>query len=128
MIPPTGVLHPNRSTVVCAQNMLNDTLGWLNGIDNLQVSSGSIAGVAAFVRTSHESRPNVPNVQYFIRPLIMSDYETVPPGLQASTYVPSCYYNGIMFGPHLLDMKSRGNVDLLIFYTMDAFNDAIGLF
>lgn len=88
--------------------MTEDAIGWLNSHLTVLSGTGSLLGVAAFVKTSREPRLHVPDVQYFIRTTVLDDYTRVPNNFQPINYVPTAYYDALFFGPHLLNMKSRG--------------------
>ncbi|XP_031786569.1 glucose dehydrogenase [FAD, quinone]-like [Nasonia vitripennis] len=110
--PLIGVIHPSRSTVKTPEEITNDAIGWLNSYTTALSGTGSLLGVAAFVKTSREPRPDVPDVQYFIRTTVLEDYMKVANNFQPINYLPTAYYNAISFGPHLLNTKSRGFVRL----------------
>ncbi|OXU31834.1 hypothetical protein TSAR_008283 [Trichomalopsis sarcophagae] len=90
-----------------AERMQNDFAYWLSTHEG-PMSNVGYTSVVAFHQTSHETRPGVPNIEYFAAGILA---ET---SFQFSDFlfIPWAYYNVIGVAAILLTPKSRGYIKL----------------
>lgn len=105
------IVARNTSTLRDIDTIEHDTLQWLYNRTGPQSAIGSL-GCSAFVRTSFESDPNMPDIQYTFDGTNVDDFAIDPAGSRESAVTPSAYYNGMNIKVVLLNPQSRGDVRL----------------
>lgn len=105
------VILLNKSNLPKYEIIQDDSLRWLKSHNGpLEALGPSRAG--AFVKTSHEKRTGLPDVQYIFNPVIYSNITKRPDISEIIKVYPFPYYDAISILTCLLNPKSRGRITL----------------